>query len=174
MNDREINEFLNYIKTEDKELYKSLEKINKKYWSEINSFKNGYRERFINELGIPKVALKCKVYDSPNCDRISFGREHTYDKEDHWYLDYSKGHSLGIDVSWDAEDFLDILISIEEESKHKIVKIGFNDRYGYADENNNIVFEKIENRVSLGEDGDSFNIQLDDGNYYHLYFCESK
>jgi len=126
-----------------------------------------FKNRF-NKLGISDEALNSKVYDSPNCDRLLFSisKDST---NDGWYLDYD----LGLDIDWGVKTLLDVLKEIEKVSKSKIFSFGLN-KYDYADNNGFLTSVKVNRSVSLSECGDSFNLQLGDGNFYHLYFCESK
>jgi len=149
-------------------------------------------------LGIPKDALLSPVRESPNCNKLIFSKD-DYSEKEYWHCIYD--WDTDIDVDWSAKNLLEVLVSIEKESKQTIINFGLSnnciddldnftyDDYwtddegscdnsdyesDYADKDNNIVFGKIKGEGSLDECCDPFNLQLSDGNYYHLYFCENK
>jgi hypothetical protein len=117
------------------------------------------------KLNIPKEVLDSEVYESPHCYQLKFGKHYT--EKDQWYMDWQSE----IDVDWGAKTLLDVLKSIEKESGCKIVKFGYNEEYDRAKK---ISFGKIYGTCTLDECCDDFNLQLSNGNYYHLFFCEAK
>ncbi len=138
--------------------------------------KDAYKEaesHFI-KLGIPKEALDSEIIEDGNCNQLIYGKCYSYyGAKEEWYLDYNCSISTG----WDSKTLLDILIAIETNSNKRIVKFGLcknNEFSSYADKHNKVMFRKIPKSVCLDEDKDQFNLQLDDGRYFHLYFCESK
>jgi hypothetical protein len=151
-----------------------------------------------SSLGIPKEALLSPVRESPNCNKLVFSKD-DYSEKEYWHCVYDWDTNIRVD--WSAENLLEVLASIEKESKQTIINFGLSNnciddlddftyddywtddeenndnsdyKSDYADKDNNIVFGKIKDEVSLDECCDSFNLQLSNGNYYHLYFCENK
>ncbi len=144
-------------------IYKHKHEIAEKEQEEKNAFGH------FRKLNIPKEALDSEVHESPHCHQLKFGKD-GYSEENTWYMDW---HSE-INVDWEATTLLDVLKSIEKESGCKIVKFGYNNEYNYANKNNKISFGKIYGECNLDECCDDFNLQLSNGNYYHLFFCEAK
>lgn len=125
-------------------------------------------QRILNRymaLGIPEKALYSKVRETANCEALIFNEK---DKE--WKLDCEKE----IPISWSSDNLLEVLLEIEEKSKSKIVRFGSDDVMDFADSFLNVYFGKVSENVYLDEGWDSFNLQLENGEYYHLYFDESK
>ena len=128
--------------------------------------------KHFKSLGLNDKDLNSIVEDSPHCYQLVFGKENSFSKNDEWYMTWD----VNIDISWDAKTLLDVLKEIEKNSKKKIVKFGFSSYSDYTDEEGKIAFYEIEEdeTLNLSECDDTFNLQLSDGSYYHLFFCEAK